>query len=99
MINSLFNNNRNDHLNGILTVGIFGYFGWFVTQLPLWLIFIDIFIFTLLLFNDGNLKISKTEGIASLFVLPVQVAIIVAGMYFAWTPTAIGPNAIYFRHA
>ncbi len=44
MINSLFINNRNDHLNGILTVGIFGYFGWFVTQLPLWLIFIDIFI-------------------------------------------------------
>ncbi len=52
------------------------------------------FHFTLLLFNDGNLKISKTEGLASLFVLPVQVAIIVAGMYFAWTPTAIGPNAI-----
>ncbi|CYX31862.1 TPA: DUF2142 domain-containing protein [Streptococcus suis] len=99
MINSLFINNRNDHLNGILTVGIFGYFGWFVTQLPLWLIFIDIFIFTLLLFNDGNLKISKTEGLASLFVLPVQVAIIVAGMYFAWTPTAIGPNAIISQGA
>ncbi|MFX3776854.1 hypothetical protein ACJBSF_11995, partial [Streptococcus suis] len=26
MINSIFINNRNDHINGILTVGIFGYF-------------------------------------------------------------------------
>ncbi|HFI0214494.1 TPA: DUF2142 domain-containing protein [Streptococcus suis] len=99
MRNSLVINNRNDHLNGILTIGIFGYFGWLVTPLPLWLIFIDIFIFTLLMFNDGNFQISKTEGLTSLFVLPIQVVVVVAGMYFAWTPTAVGPNAIISQGA
>lgn len=99
MINSLFIHNRNDHLNGILTIGIFGYFGWFVTQLPLWLIFIDIFIFTLVLFNDGYFRIGRREGITALLVFPVQVVVIVAGMYFAWTPIAIGPNAIISQGA
>ena len=37
--NTLFNPELNDNLNGILSLGMFGYLGNLTLQMPLWLIF------------------------------------------------------------
>lgn len=94
MFNTLFNNNLNDHLNSILTVGIFGYFGNFQAQLPLWLIFIDVAVLTILLIQDRSVTVNKWLGWMSGLMFPLQVCAIVAGMYFAWTPIVLGDNAL-----
>lgn len=92
MFNTMFLNQENGHLNTFLTIGIFGYFGWLATALPLWLIFIDIVILTLIFFSE-DFKMTKLEGVASALIFPLQILAIIAGMYFAWTPKVLGPNA------
>lgn len=93
LLNTLFNNNLNGALNTFLTVGIFGYFGWLTIQLPLWLVFIDIVVLTILYFSDGTGKIPKRLGLSSGMVFPLQVIIIIAIMYFLWTPRILGEQA------
>ncbi|CYU41312.1 DUF2142 domain-containing protein [Streptococcus suis] len=93
MFNTLMNNNLNGALNTFLTTGIFGYFGWLTIPLPLWVVFFDIFVLTLLLFVDKSFELPKSEAIVLGMVFPVQVAIIIAIMYFLWTPQILGENA------
>ena len=93
MFNTLVNNNLNGALNTFLTTGIFGYFGWLTIPLPLWVVFIDIFVLTILLLVDKNFELPKSEAVALGMVFPVQVAIIIAIMYFLWTPQILGENA------
>lgn len=93
MFNTLMNNNLNGALNTFLTTGIFGYFGWLTIPLPLWLVFFDIFVLTILLLVDKNFVLPKSEAIVLGMVFPVQVAIIIAIMYFLWTPQILGKNA------
>ncbi|GCF93925.1 membrane protein [Enterococcus florum] len=93
MINTLFSNNLNEHLNTILTIGMFGYFGNFAIQLPLWLIFADVAFLTLLFTLETEIEINKFFGVISGVMVPFQIAAIIAGMYFAWTPVVLGTNA------
>lgn len=94
ILNTLLNSNLNGHLNTILTIGMFGYVGNFFLQFPLWFVFIDIvLLFIFILYNPKNYHVSKTFGIVSMLVFPVQVLIIVMGMYFMWTPLVLGENA------
>ena len=93
MFNTLMNNNLNGALNTFLTTGIFGYFGWLTIPLPLWVVFFDVFVLTLLLFVDKSFELPKSEAIVLGMVFPVQVAIIITIMYFLWTPQILGENA------
>lgn len=95
MANTLLNNNLNGHLNTILTVGMFGYIGAFKIQLPLWLIFFDIAILVLLMIQGESEKdnVSKSCGIISASLFPLEVLAIIAGMYIEWTPIVLGENA------
>lgn len=94
ILNTLLNNNLNGHLNTILTIGMFGYIGNFFLQFPLWFIYLDIIVlFILLMYNPNKIIISKSFGILCSFVFPIQVLIIITGMYFMWTPLALGENA------
>lgn len=99
MFNTFFLQQENVNLNGLLTIGIFGEFGWLATQLPLWLVFIDIVVLILIYLSE-YLPVTKTEGISSALIFPVQVLIIVVGMYFAWTlrsnPDNVGANRIAY---
>ncbi len=92
MFNTFFLNQENGHLNTFLTIGIFGYFGWLATALPLWLIFIDVIVLVLIFFSE-NFQVTKLEGASSAIIFPLQVLAIVVGMYFAWTPKVLGLNA------
>lgn len=94
LFNTLFNNNMNGALNTFLTTGIFGYFGWLTIPLPLWIVFFDIFVLTILLLSGGKVSLSKMESIAAGMVFPLQVIIIIAIMYFLWTPQILGENAV-----
>ncbi|WP_447459103.1 DUF2142 domain-containing protein [Streptococcus plurextorum] len=93
LINTLFRNGKNGHLNTILTIGMFGYIGNFEEQLPLWLIYIDIVFLTLLFIEDSKMFFSRKIGFISGLVFPVQVLIVVMGMYLAWTPIVLGDGA------
>lgn len=97
MFNTFFLQQENVNLNGLLTIGIFGEFGWLTTQLPLWLIFIDIVVLVLIYLSE-YISVTKTEGISSALIFPLQVLVIVIGMYFAWTlrsnPDNVGTNRI-----
>lgn len=96
MFNSLFNNNANTHLNGILTIGMFGYLGLFNIQFPLWIIFLNVLFIFILMYADYNESIEVEEdfGLASFLIFPIQVILIVGGMYFAWTPVVLGNGAL-----
>ena len=93
MFNTLLNNNMNGALNTFLTTGIFGYFGWLTIPLPLWVVFFDIFVLTVLLLTDKDFVLPKAEALVLGMVFPVQVAVIIAIMYFLWTPQILGENA------
>lgn len=97
MFNTFFLHQENVNLNGLLTIGIFGEFGWLTTQIPLWLIFIDIVVL-ILIFSSEHLPVTKTEGISSALIFPIQVLVITIGMYFAWTlrsnPDNVAANRI-----
>ncbi|MGX7199732.1 DUF2142 domain-containing protein [Enterococcus nangangensis] len=95
MINSVLNTNLNGHINGILSLGIFGFLGQFQVQMPLWIIYIDIVVLVLLMFQLDlvDVDIETNFGIASALMFPLQVLVIIGGMYFAWTPLVLGDNA------
>ncbi|HFI0163090.1 DUF2142 domain-containing protein [Streptococcus suis] len=93
MFNTLLNNNMNGALNTFLTTGMFGYFGWLTIPLPLWVVFFDIFVLTILLLSDKTFAVPKAEAFVLGMVFPVQVAVIIAIMYFLWTPQILGENA------
>lgn len=93
MFNTLLNNNMNGALNTFLTTGIFGYFGWLTIPMPLWVVFFDIFVLTILLLTDKDFVLPKAEALVLGMVFPVQVAVIIAIMYFLWTPQILGENA------
>ena len=65
--------------------------------MPLWLIFIDIVVLVLIYLSE-YISVTKTEGISSALIFPLQVLVIVIGMYFAWTlcsnPDNVGANRI-----
>ena len=58
--NTLFNPELNDNLNGILSLGMFGYLGNLTLQMPLWLIFIDIIVLTILFLSSKKDFFTKT---------------------------------------
>ncbi|WP_029486994.1 DUF2142 domain-containing protein [Enterococcus gallinarum] len=93
LVRTLFNNNLNDHLNSILTVGMFGYIGLFTIQIPLWVIFIDVALLAYISALESKLVVSKWFGISSLAIIVIQIVAIIAGMYYAWTPLVLGDNA------
>lgn len=95
MLNTLFNNNMNGHLNTILTVGMFGYIGNFSIQFPLWIIFIDIIVLFILMYdNPNNLTVNHLSGKSSLIMVILQICMIIAGMYYSWTPIVMGNEAL-----
>lgn len=94
MLNSTLNNNLNDHINGILTAGIFGYFGNFAIPLPMWMVFVDVAVLTILIGLQTEFKLNKIFGAFSGLMFPIQICVIIAGMYFQWTPIVLGENAI-----
>lgn len=91
--NTLFNPELNDNLNGILSLGMFGYLGNLTLQMPLWLIFIDIMVLTLLFLSSKKDFFTKDFANASwiLFLLEILAAITV--MYIQWTPLVLGKGA------
>ena len=93
ILDTLFNNQANPHLNSILTVGIFGYLGNFTLQLPLWLIFVDVVVLVLTCFYDSSFKFDKLFAETSLLLFIFEIVLIETIMYVAWTPIAIGANA------
>ena len=88
-----FNPELNDNLNGILSLGMFGYLGNLTLQMPLWLIFIDIVVLTILFLSSKKGFLYKDFANASciLFILEVLAAVTV--MYIAWTPIVLGQGA------
>ena len=93
LMNTLVNQNMNDHLNTILTIGMFGYFGNFTIQLPLWLIFIDIAVLTLVFLASREGFFSKEYASISVLMFGVQVLATVTVMYLQWTPLVLGNGA------
>lgn len=94
MLNSLIDNNINGDLNSILGVGILGNLGLLQIQLPVWLLFVDfIFLFLLMYIEKEAVSIPPVIGNISVILYMLQVLSIVGGMYFAWTPIVLGPNA------
>lgn len=93
LINTLFVQNINSDLNTILTIGIFGYFGNFTIQLPLWLIFIDIVVLTLVFLASQERFFSKEYAFISVLMFGLQVLATVTVMYLQWTPLILGNGA------
>lgn len=93
LLSTLVNQNTNEHLNTILTIGMFGYFGNFTIQLPLWLIFIDIVVLTLVLVASREGFFSKEYAFISVVVFGLQVLATVTVMYLQWTPLVLGNGA------
>lgn len=99
MLNTLLDNKLNPHLNTVLTTGMFGFIGSFEFQIPMWLIMVDVAVLTILLMKKEKYKLNKVFGISSGLMTPLQVAMIIGGMYFAWTPIAVGENALISQGA
>ncbi|WP_207696782.1 hypothetical protein DOK67_0000199 [Enterococcus sp. DIV0212c] len=99
MLNTVLDNNLNPHLNTYLTTGMFGYLGIFDFQIPMWLIFIDIAVLTILLMKNEPYKLNKSFGVLSGGMLPFQAIVIIGGMYFAWTPLVLGDDALISQGA
>lgn len=93
LLNTLVKQNMNDHLNTILTIGMFGYFGNFTLQLPLWLIFIDIVVLTLVFLASQEKFFSKNYSFISVIMFALQVLATVTVMYLSWTPLVLGNGA------
>lgn len=93
LINTLFVQNINGDLNTILTIGMFGYFGNFTIQLPLWLIFVDIVVLTLVFLSHRENFFSKDYTLISVIMFGLQVLATVTVMYLQWTPLVLGNGA------
>lgn len=100
MLNSLLNNSINQTLNSVVSAGIFGFIGNFHMQLPLWLFFADISVLTLLMLggydeNKYGWTFGKDYITVSSLIFPLQMLLVVGGMYFSWTQTVLGADAKY----
>ena len=83
----------NGDLNTILTIGMFGYFGNFTIQLPLWLIFVNIFILFLIFLSSEEYFFTNDFATVSSLLFPIQVLATVTVMYLQWTPIVLGKGA------
>lgn len=100
ILNSLFNNSVNQALNPLISAGIFGFIGNFHMQFPLWLFFIDISVLTVLMIGAYNEEeygwcFEKGYVVTSSLIFPLQMLLVIGGMYFSWTKTILGENAQY----
>lgn len=91
--NTLLKQHMNGDLNTILTIGMFGYFGNFTIQLPLWLIFVNICILFLVFLSSEEYFFTKDFATISSLLFPIQVLAIVTVMYLQWTPIVLGNGA------
>ena len=91
--NTLFNPELNDNLNGILSLGMFGYLGNLTLQMPLWLIFIDIIVLTILFLSSKKDFFTKDFANASWILFLLEVLAAVTVMYMQWTPVVLGQGA------
>ena len=93
LMNTLVNQNVNEHLNTILTIGMFGYFGNFTIQMPLWLIFVDVAVLVLVFLANQETFFSKDYAFLSVLMFGLQVLAAVTVMYLQWTPLVLGNGA------
>ncbi|RLV18118.1 DUF2142 domain-containing protein [Streptococcus iniae] len=97
IFNTLFVNNLNPDLNNVLTTGVFGFFGMLVIQMPAWVIWLNIFVLTIVFLQEAQSHLNdvttKEVGISSFIMVLLQVVVIIITMYFAWTPKMLGENA------
>ncbi len=91
--NTLLKQHMNGDLNTILTIGMFGYFGNFTIQLPLWLIFVNISILFLVFLSSEEYFFTKDFATISSLLFPIQVLATVTAMYLQWTPIVLGNGA------
>ena len=91
--NTLFNPELNDNLNGILSLGMFGYLGNLTLQMPLWLIFIDIVVLAILFLSSKKDFFTKDFANASWILFLIEVLAAVTVMYMQWTPVVLGQGA------
>lgn len=91
--NTLFNPELNDNLNGILSLGMFGYLGNLTLQMPLWLIFIDIVVLAILFLSSKKDFFTKDFANASWILFLLEVLAAVTVMYMQWTPVVLGQGA------
>ena len=91
--NTLLKQHMNGDLNTILTIGMFGYFGNFTIQLPLWLIFVNICILFLVFLSSEEYFFTKDFATVSSLLFPLQVLATVTVMYLQWTPIVLGKGA------
>ena len=91
--NTLLKQHMNGDLNTILTIGMFGYFGNFTIQLPLWLIFVNICILFLVFLSSEEYFFTKDFATVSSLLFPIQVLATVTVMYLQWTPLVLGNGA------
>ena len=91
--NTLLKQHMNGDLNTILTIGMFGYFGNFTIQLPLWLIFVNICILFLVFLSSEEYFFTKDFATISSLLFPIQVLATVTVMYLQWTPIVLGNGA------
>ena len=90
LLNTLVKASENGDLNTVLTIGMFGYFGNFTLQLPLWLIFIDVAVLGLTFLAEKKDFFSKDFASVSALMFPIQVLAAVTVMYLQWTPIVLG---------
>ena len=82
--NTLLKQHMNGDLNTILTIGMFGYFGNFTIQLPLWLIFVNICILFLVFLSSEEYFFTKGH-VSTMDTYSVRKR----GEYFCWKPGEI----------
>lgn len=98
ILNSLLNNKVNQALNPVVSAGMFGFIGIFHMQFPIWLFFIDVSVLTILMmgaFDEEKFNWPFTNEYVkiSTLIFPLQVLLVVGGMYFTWTKRILGENA------
>lgn len=91
--NTLLKQHMNGDLNTILTIGMFGFFGNFTIQLPLWLIFINVCVLFLVFLSSEEAFFTQDFATVSSLLFPIQVLATVTVMYLQWTPIVLGNGA------
>mgnify|MGYP000935498837 FL=1 len=91
--NTLLKQHMNGDLNTILTIGMFGFFGNFTIQLPLWLIFINVCVLFLVFLSSEEAFFTQDFATVSSILFPIQVLATVTVMYLQWTPIVLGNGA------
>lgn len=93
LLNTLFKQRMNGDLNTILTIGLFGFLGNFTIQLPLWLIFLDVAVLTIIFLQSKKDFMTKSYATVSAYLFLLQVISVVTIMYLEWTPIVLGKGA------